>query len=271
MEGEVADVVFFSGGLSSWVLAKRVAERYGTERLTLLFTDTLIEDPDLYRFLKEGAANVGGHLEWIAEGRTPFEVFRDVKLLGNSWKDPCSRILKREIATKWVKDNYPDPTSVRLWLGMNWDEEHRLTRSKRFWEPYQMGSLLMEKPFLFQKDMIALLGEQGIKEPRLYAMGYPHNNCGGACIKAGQAHWRHLLKTQPDIYEKWEKMEDGMRSYLDKDVSILKESKNGSSHKLTLKVLRERTDKQIDLFDWGGCGCFVSEEENEEKGENHGR
>lgn len=102
------DVVFFSGGVSSWVLAKRVAAKHGTASLKLLFTDTLIEDEDLYRFLVEAAVNVG--VSWSgSRRRTPWEVFKDVRMLGNSQFDPCSRVLKREPATKWVKENYPDP------------------------------------------------------------------------------------------------------------------------------------------------------------------
>jgi 3'-phosphoadenosine 5'-phosphosulfate sulfotransferase (PAPS reductase)/FAD synthetase len=53
-------VVFFSGGVGSWAAGKRIAAQYGTDGLTLLFTDTRIEDPDLYRFLDDAAANVGG-------------------------------------------------------------------------------------------------------------------------------------------------------------------------------------------------------------------
>src|SRR5689334_14206991 len=53
-------VVMFSGGAGSWGAAKRTVERYGAENTRLLFTDTLIEDEDLYRFLIEGSANVVG-------------------------------------------------------------------------------------------------------------------------------------------------------------------------------------------------------------------
>ena len=48
-------VVMFSGGAGSWMTAKRVAEKHGTDNLILLFADTLIEDEDLYRFLDEAA------------------------------------------------------------------------------------------------------------------------------------------------------------------------------------------------------------------------
>jgi uncharacterized protein (DUF736 family) len=260
----IDDVVFFSGGVSSWAAAKRVAEKYGTDHLKLLFTDTLIEDEDLYRFLREAAEDVGGELVWIKEGRTPWEVFRDVRMLGNSRVDPCSRILKREIAKKWVHDNYPDPETVRLWLGMNWDEEHRLTRAAHYWEPYKVGSLLMESPWLIQQQLLTQLTEAGIEMPRLYTLGFPHNNCGGGCIKAGHAHFRHLLNNLPEVYAEWEKKEQEMRDYLQRDVAILRDRSGGKSTPLTLKQLRHRQEKDCDLFDWGGCGCFAVSEEEEE-------
>ena len=48
-------IVFYSGGLCSWATAKRVVEKHGKENVLLLFTDTLIEDEDLYRFISETA------------------------------------------------------------------------------------------------------------------------------------------------------------------------------------------------------------------------
>lgn len=39
-------VVQFSGGITSWAVAQRVADRYGIDDLTLLFADTHIEDQD---------------------------------------------------------------------------------------------------------------------------------------------------------------------------------------------------------------------------------
>ncbi len=31
----------------------------------------------------------------------------------------------------------------------------------------------------------------GIEPPRLYKMGFKHNNCGGACVKAGISQWKN--------------------------------------------------------------------------------
>lgn len=67
----------FSGGACSYCTAKRVIENVGKENVVLLFTDTKIEDEDLYRFINEAAEKLGAELIKIADGRTPFEVYRD--------------------------------------------------------------------------------------------------------------------------------------------------------------------------------------------------
>ena len=53
----VTAVVMFSGGVASWMAARRIVDEGGDP--VLLFTDTLIEDPDLYRFLDDAATDLG--------------------------------------------------------------------------------------------------------------------------------------------------------------------------------------------------------------------
>ena len=255
-------VVMFSGGIGSWAAAKRVAAQYGTDNLTLLFTDTLMEDEDLYRFLEEAAENVGGELVRITEGRDPWQLFHDVKYLGNTRADPCSKILKRDLATAWVKEHC-DPDDTILYLGIDWTEEHRWERSKRFWAPYRVEAPMCEEPLIEKDKMLAALEAEGIKQPRLYDMGFPHNNCGGFCIKAGQAHFKHLLEKLPERYLYHEKKEEELRQYLGKDVAILRDRGGGETKPLTLRELRRRVegDEEIDCDDWGGCGCFMDVED----------
>ena len=49
-------IVFYSGGKASWLTAFRVKEFRPEAEITLLFTDTKVEDAALYRFLDAGAA-----------------------------------------------------------------------------------------------------------------------------------------------------------------------------------------------------------------------
>ena len=263
-------VVMFSGGIGSWACAKRVAEKYGTENLFLLFTDTKSEDEDLYRFLYQASANVGGKLVCLEDGRDLWEVFWDRKFLSNSRVDHCSHYLKRRPAKEWLKENC-DKTSAVIYVGIDWTEIHRFDRIKKIKdkEGCTYEAPMTEAPYLDKNEMIELLKAEGIEPPRLYAMGFAHNNCGGFCVKAGQGHFANLLKQMPERYKYHEDREQEFRNHFQKDVSFLKKSIDGVAHPYTLKTLREDIEKrpsQIDMFDIGGCGCFIDDTEEEVEG-----
>jgi hypothetical protein len=229
-------VVMFSGGIGSWAAAKRVAERHGTGDLTLLFSDTLTEDPDLYRFLGEAAAGIGGELVRLCDGRDIWQVFRDERFLGNHRIDPCSKLLKRLPADRWLAEHC-DPADTVVYVGIDWTES--------------------------QRQMLDSLRAQGIEPPRLYALGFAHNNCGGGCVKAGIGHFAHLLKVLPDVYATWERNEQELRETLGGKAAILTDRRGGERHPMTLRDLRKRIQGggQVDMFEIGGCGCFSDEPE----------
>lgn len=266
MKIQLNHIVMFSGGAASWATAKRVSERAGTEDLILCFADTLMEDEDLYRFLDESAKKLGGRLVRLVEGRDPWQVFYDGRFLGNSRADPCSRILKRELIRKWLDDNF-DPKDTVIYLGFDWNEGHRFERSQPYWSPWTVEAPLLDPPYLTKQSMLGLLRIDGIRPPRLYDLGFPHNNCGGFCIKAGKAQFRHLLDRLPERYAYHEAKENELREYLGKDISILRDRTGGVTKPLTLTKFREmvqRPGRQLTLderFEWGGCGCMTPSKE----------
>jgi hypothetical protein len=255
----------FSGGIGSWAAARRVVECNGTANLTLLFTDTLMEDEDLYRFLDEAAANIGVPVTRITEGRTPWQVFFDERFLGNSRIDPCSKILKRQMADRWLRENC-DPLATRVYVGIDWTEAHRFTRlrDRRAGSGWTYEAPVTLPPYVMKTGLLRHLRESGIEPPRLYAMGFAHNNCGGFCVKAGQ-HFALLLRQMPERYAYHEQKEQEIRALLG-DVSIMTDRRgDGVKKPLTMLALRERIEagQQPDMFDIGGCGCFVDELQDE--------
>ncbi|PAF31891.1 hypothetical protein [Paenibacillus sp. 7516] len=290
----------YSGGIGSMTAAKRDAEQHGIKDMYLLFTDTLIEDQDLYRFLIESAAKIFGlpnpvrllrmcadipgvqdmdlrrshlsrisklamehnpNLVWISEGREPWEVFRDERWIGNSRVAQCSSELKQKISRQWVESRY-NPSEAIIYVGIDWTEIHRMKGIERGWAPYQVAAPMTETPYWDKQEMLHALKLDGIRKPRLYDMGFVHNNCGGFCVRAGQGHFINLLKENRELYLYHEQKEIEMQRFLEReDVSILTRTKNGQEETLTLQQLRKEWEQglgnQIDLSDIGGCGCFA--------------
>lgn len=254
-------IVMFSGGAASWAAARRVADQYGTADLTLLFANTNTEDADLYRFVLEAAADVGGSFEELNDGRDIWQVFSEARFLGNTRADVCSRVLKREPTRQWVEANCAQDATV-LYLGYDWTEYNRFQRTQAAWPGWQVEAPMCERPYQTKPQMLAALSARGIEPPRLYAMGFQHNNCGGFCVKGGHAQFAHLLRVMPQRYAYHEAQEETLRAQLGKNITILRDRTGGETKPLTLRQFRERVEAHpdsIDMLDWGGCGCFVDE------------
>jgi len=250
-------IVSFSGGLGSWLAAKRVAKQYGTDDLLLVFTDTLMEDEDLHRFLYEAAADVGGELVILTDGRDPWQVFTDKKFMGNTRIAHCSKELKSKPFEKWLKEQNFDDFIV--YLGIDWTEEHRLIAHRKYVK-HRVEAPMCDKPFLSKQDILNELELSGIELPRLYKLGFSHNNCGGGCVKAGQGQWAMLYRAMPARYLKFEGQQEKLMSEVPATRPFLRRTIDNKLCYLTLREFRENIlDKNIqeDVFDVGGCGCFI--------------
>ena len=255
-------IVQYSGGAASYVAAKLAIEEFGHDNVVLLFADVLMEDEDLYRFNRDAARRLNVPITRLCEGRTPWEVFFSERMIGNSRADHCSRILKREMLDNWRVENTNFETDV-IFLGMDANEAHRLTGVQGRLFPWIVRSPLIERG-IFKEQVLKMVEADGLALPRLYAMGFPHNNCGGGCIKAGQGHFLMLLDKLPEVYATWEGKEEAFRRWTGKDVAILRDRRGGDTKPLTLRELRGRAANdrtQIDLFDIGGCGCMTPVDE----------
>lgn len=264
-------VISLSGGIGSYAAARRVVEgAQPGDDVVLLFADTKIEDADLYRFLQDTVRYLGLRTPYgvafsyqeIRDGRDVWEVFYSERFLGNSRIDPCSKFLKRVPIRRWIDANC-DPADTVVYLGIDWTEEHRFTKAVPYWAPFTVKAPLCEPPTYDRDRALEELRAEGIEPPRLYAMGFPHNNCGGFCVKAGQASFRLLLEKMPDRYAEHERREQDFREFLGKDVAILTDRRGGGRRPLTLREFRERIEAEsieIDPYDLGGCACFTPDD-----------
>lgn len=250
-------VVQFSGGLCSFFAAKRTIERYGRESTLLLFADVLIESEGLYRFLNASEKHLGPIVK-AAEGRTPWQVFKDVRYLGNSRRDPCSKILKRDFCRRWIEKYQAMMDSpVTVVVGISWDEG-RIGEISERWKPFPVEAPMCEAPYWTKCDMQREAIALGLPLSEAYTDGFPHDNCGGGCVKAGQAQFALLHKIRPAVYADWERNEDEVRRHIGKNVSILKDRRGKKTKPMTLAAFRERIETgDYDKHEWGGCGCGV--------------
>jgi hypothetical protein len=221
----------------------------------------MVEDEDNWRFAREVVDFLGLTDRWtiLRDGRTPMEVGRDHRAVPNNRMAICSRVLKRDLIRGHIDATY-DPAETVIHLGFDWTEQHRLAASSAPWQPFTIAAVLMDPPYAHKSLLLEQWRARGIEPPRLYSFGFSHANCGGACVRGGQAQWELLLQVNRPRYLAWEAEENQTRDMLGKDVSILRDRSGGTLTPLTLTSFRERVESQPTAFDgddWGACGCFM--------------
>ncbi|MBQ0974529.1 hypothetical protein KBZ00_25875 [Streptomyces sp. RK31] len=253
-------IVMWSGGITSWATARHVIAEHGPDNVTLLFADTNAEDEGLHAFNDAASAQLGVPITRVADGRDPWQVFEDKRWLGNTRIAQCSMELKLKPCRDWLNANAGSFDETTLYVGIDWTETERLPAIVRGWAPWRVDAPLTRPPYRDKRQLLDEARAASLPVPRLYRLGFAHNNCGGACVKGGQTQWARLLEVFPDRYARAEAAEGRMRALLGKDVSILRDRVGGDTKPLTPAALRRRIEErpdQLDLFDEGGCGCFT--------------
>lgn len=238
-------VAMFSGGASSSYVSYYIVQKYGKENCILFFTDTLWEDIDNYRFMEEIAEYIGLDITYRTDGRTPEEVFYDVRFLGNSRMAKCSEELKVRQTLIFLEE-LRDVHNLEpiLYFGIGPHEQHRAVNLQNFYEHNPIEPIATRFPMIetFTEDLDTkkiIRDEWKIALPRMYGFGFSHANCAGRCVRGGLGHYALLYKVWPDQYAEQEAMEERFREKFDKDVSILKRD----SKAFTLRTYREMMER----------------------------
>jgi hypothetical protein len=155
-----------------------------------------------------------------------------------------------------------NPNDYQLALGIDWTESHRTENISKNWEKY---GYKVEYPLVedlsYDKNLVFdYLNTHDINIPKLYKLGFSHNNCGGRCFKAGQGHFKLLLEKIPSRFDELEEFENNGNGY-----TILRKTRNKERLNYPLSELKKDYfgDKEIDVYDIGGCGCFIDEDFDE--------
>jgi len=224
-----------------------------------VFADVNGEDADNYRFLREVHEHVGGELVTLDnDGRTIWDVFRETRFLGNTRVDTCSRELKREPIERWLRE-HRDPATTVMHIAIDWTEAHRIPAIRDGWarSGWQTAFLMVDRE-LDKWHALAWAKSVGIEPPSLTRDGWPHANCRGGCVRAGQGQFAALLLRRPEAFAEWEREEAEFVAWLGKPVSILRDRRGGGTRAMPLTELRVRVNSgeiKPDLGD-GSCNCM---------------
>lgn len=251
--------VSLSGGVASAVAADRAIQRYGRDSVTLWIADTLWEDDDLWRFVGDLMQRWGGDLVRYADGRTPLEVAEHEQIIPNQKHAPCSRSLKIRPFKKFLESQVKPLTVL---LGLGWNEQHRMEAPRKNYEAIDGVTVdfpLMWKPLEYRpyQDVVR---DWGIEPPRLYQMGFPHNNCGGRCVKQGIKEWLRLRAAMPERFAEVRDWEQAQRAKGGPRASygIIRDQSAGTVRPITLAELDQRDappDDGPSTDDLFGCMC----------------
>ncbi|KQY83675.1 hypothetical protein ASD24_29610 [Paenibacillus sp. Root52] len=323
-------IIFFSGGIASFATANWVKETYPNDNIILYFTDTLWEHPDLYRFNREVSDKLQLPLLTHSYGINPIQLMFEKRMVYNNMIGDCSKVLKMKVARNFLKkgirpvsENWRNRIYLKeenftedavLYFGIGFDEMHREKAIRKNWSPFQVEMPLIEHN-IWQDQA---LKKYNIKQPKLYDLGFSHNNCFGRCVKAGQGHYKLLKEQMPAVFKTLMEQEHHLNIYvsayryiiddnvpecdripLDLREQMIKDLDDayrdyfydrapkpklyihpGSTASLqyfnSVKrysfmkrqgqplAIRElhyeiENNMQVDLFDIGGCGCFVED------------
>lgn len=256
-------VVNVSGGAASAVCLFRVLERFGRENVRAVFADTRWEHPDCYRFLDDVERISGVKIDRLCDGRNIWDVFFKERLLttrnSGCW---ASLKLKRMPLLEYMKTIHCERIT---YIGFGPDEEDRMTRLRKIRPEEQLDFPLIWAPKLWRCDIMDDLRRRGIDPPSMYADGYPHANCGGACILAGIKQWAGLLKDNPELFRISEENEQRFQEILQSrgraEHTILKDRRGGVLRNYSLRQLREDIESGRRLADdsWRetSCSCML--------------
>lgn len=194
-------IVSVSGGAGSTVALERCLAIHGYENTVAIFADTNTEHSSLYELLEAIKAR-HSKLEfiWLTDGRNIWDVFDKSGII----KTPtgackASLELKQKPIARWVSDNATPETHVMV-SGLEWAEPERRERFDKRWAPFKCWHPLVDDPILSDCQIKDSIESLGYPEQPLYQRRYPHNNCGGGCVLAGQGQWAGLYQDDLPTY-----------------------------------------------------------------------
>ena len=192
-------IVWFSCGASSAVAAKYAVKKY--DNCKVVYCDTGGEHSSNKQFLKDCEDWIGKDITILKNEKYEdhFDVFEKEKYLYGHAGSRCTLELKKKLRIKYQK---PDDIHI---FGYTLEEKNRASKFESYNPELFVDWILIDKQ-LNKKDCLGIIWQSGINLPKLYDMGYDHNNCIG-CIKGGMGYWNKIRKDFPEHFKRMAKIE----------------------------------------------------------------
>jgi len=231
-----------SGGMASAYMAVLALRIYPRADIVFYFNDTGWEDEDLYRFLRDVEQHCQISILHDNDGRNVEELSYDTHTLPNNYMPFCSHHLKAARLQKYIQ------SGDTVLFGIDRTETHR---ARRLIERY--GNIAKEKNLenfsirfpliehnVSKEEIQKYFESNNIPIPRLYSLGFKHNNCGGGCVRQSKKQWINLLRALPNVYAERERLEQEISEYFGRRMTYMKDT--------SLKELREQAELQISMI-----------------------
>lgn len=197
MDYECRVVAWFSCGAASAVAAKIAVEKYG-DKCVVAHCDTLSsEHPDNARFLADVERWLGVQILRLVSSRYRDidDVFERTRYMAGIAGARCTVELKKR-----VREDFQQATDTHV-FGFTVEERKRAadfeSRNSGLHVLWPLIDAGLAKEACFET-----LRSAGIDLPKMYSLGFEHNNCIGCVKSTSSGYWNRVRETFPETFER---------------------------------------------------------------------
>ncbi len=187
-------IAWFSAGVTSAVACKMANENF--EDTVLIYIETGSHHPDNIRFLRDCEKWIGRPIHIVQNPK--YDSVSDLIVSRRFINGPkgalCTNDLKKEVRRMMHRALMPDAHI----MGFDISEVERARLFTMRNPEANFISPLIEFG-LSKNECAGILHLAGIRLPKMYELGYEHNNCIG-CVKGGQGYWNMIRKDFPEVF-----------------------------------------------------------------------
>lgn len=201
-------VAWFSCGVTSAVMCKKLVQENDVE-FEIVYEDTGSEHESNKSFLSDCSSWIGREIKTI---RSPFfkdhwDVIERIRYVNGPSGAACTRKLKREVRTQY---EYASEIAGDKVTGHFYGfDSGEAKRAKSFIERNPGSYFPLLRLGISKEECFSIITDAGIELPKMYQLGYGHNNCIG-CVKGGKGYWNKIRIDFPEAFEKMLGLEESI-------------------------------------------------------------